>query len=95
MPGEADIAAVFGEPGKLDAGHVIAKSGFSHHGEDGGGDSGANELRRLREIRAQMRGREDFLFLRGSPTQFFEKLDALRDRQLRDWWAFFVQAMGS
>jgi hypothetical protein len=49
-------------------------------------------LRRLSEIRAQMRGREDFLFLGGGPTEFFEKLDTFRDGQLRVWWTFFCPA---
>ena len=82
VPGDADFAAVFGEPGEFDAGGAVLQGDFGHYGEDGGGDSRAHQLCGLGEVGAEVRGGEDFLFLGGSLPEFFEKLDAFRDREL-------------
>ena len=37
VPGDADFAAVFGEPGEFDAGGAVLQGDFGHYGEDGGG----------------------------------------------------------
>jgi hypothetical protein len=39
VPGDADFAAVFGEPGEFDAGGAVVEGDFGYYGEDGGGDS--------------------------------------------------------
>ena len=82
VPGDADFAAVFREPGEFDAGGAVLQGDFGYHGEDGGGDSRAHQLRGLGEVGAEVRGGEDFLFLGGGVAEFFEKLDAFGDGEL-------------
>ena len=92
MPGDADFAAVFGEPGEFDAGGAVLQGDFGYYGEDGGGDSRAHQLRGLGEVGAEVRGGEDFLFLGGGLPEFFEKLDALGDGEFGCLWSLFCPA---
>ena len=92
VPGDADFAAVFREPGEFDAGGAVLQGDFGYHGEDGGGDSRAHQLRGLGEVGAEVRGCEDFLFLGGGVAEFFEKLDAFGDGELGCLQSLFCSA---
>jgi hypothetical protein len=82
VPGDADFAAIFGEPGEFDPVGAVLQGDFGYYRENGGGDSRADELCGLGEVGAEVRGGEDFLFPGGSVAEFFEKLDAFGDGEL-------------
>ena len=58
MPSDADVAAVFFEPGQLDSPSSVSEEFLGQGWQDGGGDAEADQLRRLSEIGAEVRDGE-------------------------------------
>ena len=79
MPGDADVALVFFEPGQFDPLGGVPEEFFGQGWQDGGGDSEAHELGGLVEVRAEV-GHGEGLFSRfGRPREFFQKLASFGD----------------
>ena len=78
MPDDADFAAVFFEPGKIDALGGAAQIRFGNRREDRRGDAEAHQLGRLSEIGAEVRDEEGLFAVAFLPRQNLHMLIELK-----------------